>query len=142
MAFSIFCLRLVHQSYFTLVLRLDVVYVCLQSLGVVESFFCFLHLLYFQKIQKYLLIIMYCILHFALYLHQIQICFGVIVRTSYREICIQHLKKKLCIHVVCIPCFHGHNAFALIVRCAFCLLLRHNTISCTAISYFLSNKAN
>ena len=94
--------------------------------------------LYFQKIQKYLLIIMHCILHFALYLHQIQICFQVIVRTSYREICIRHLKKKLCIHVVRIPCFHGHNAFALIVRCSFYFLLRHNTISCTTISYFLS----
>ena len=136
MAFSIFCLRLVHQSSFTLVLCLDAVYVCLQSLRVVESFFFFLHLLYFQKIQKHLLIIMHCILHFALYLHQIQICFGVLVRTSYRKHLHSSFEEELCISRSSIPYFHGHNAFALIVRCAFYFLLHHNTTSCTIISLF------
>ena len=92
--------------------------------------------LYFQKIQKHLLIIMHCILHFAQYLHQIQICFGVIVRTSYREICIQHLKKKLCITRSMHTLFSWTPAFAWIVRFAFYFLLRHNTISCMTISYF------
>ena len=44
--------------------------------------------------------------------------------------------RKLCISCSSIPGFHGHNAFALIVRCAFYFMLRHNTISCTVISLF------
>ena len=134
MAFSIFCLRLVHQSSFTLVLFLSAFWVCLQSLGVIESFFCFLRLCYFQKIQKHLLIIMHCILHFALYLHQI--CFGVLVRTSYRKICIYHLKKNYAFHVVAYPIFMDTIIFALIVRCAFYFMLRHNTIGCMIIYLF------
>ena len=63
MAFSIFCLRLVHQSYFTLVLCLDAVYVCLQSLRVIESFFCFLHLLFSKNPKTFAY---HNALHFAL----------------------------------------------------------------------------
>ena len=37
---------------------------------------------------------------------------------------------------VAYPIFHGHNAFALIVRCAFYFMLCHNTISCMAIYLF------
>ena len=134
MAFSIFCLRLVHQSSFTLVLCLSAVCVSLQILGVIESFFCFLHLFYFKKSKNICLssCIAFCI--FALYLHYI--CFGVLVRTSYRKNLHSSFEEKLCISRSSIPCFHGHNAFALIVRCAFYFMLRHNTISCTVISLF------
>ena len=52
------------------------------------------------------------------------------------KICIHHLKKKLCISRSSIPCLHGHNAFSLIVTVCILLLLRHNTTSCTTISYF------
>ena len=37
------------------------------------------------------------------------------------NICIHHLKKNCAFHIVCIPCLHGHNAFALIVM--MCILL-------------------
>ena len=134
MSFSIFCLRLVHQSSFTLVICLSVIWVCLQSLGVVESFFCFLHLILFQKIQKHLLIIMHCILHLCIIL-----ALDLLWSTS-QDIIQENLhlsfEEELCISHSSIPCFHGHNAFALIVRCAFYFMLRHNTISCTVISLF------
>ena len=133
MAFFIFCLRLVHQSSFTLVLCLSVVCVCLQSLGV-ESFLFFLHLILFQKIQKHLLIIMHCILHFCIVL-----ALDLLWSTSQdfiQESLHSSFEEKLCISRSSIPYFHGHNAFALIVRCAFYFMLCHNTISCMVISLF------
>ena len=136
MAFSIFCLRLVHQSSFTLVIFLSAVWVCLQSLGVVESFFCFMHLFYFQKIQKYLLIIMHCILHFSFCIVLALDLLWSISQDFIQEILHSSFEEKLCISHSSIPCFHGHNAFALIVRCAFYFLLCQNTISCAAISLF------
>ena len=134
MAFSIFCLRLVHQSSFTLVLFSSAVCVCLKSLGVIESFFCFLHLILFQKIPKHLLIIMHCILHFCIVL-----ALDLLWSTSQdfiQESLHSSFEEKLCISRSSIPCFHGHNAFALIVRCAFYFMLRHNIISCMVISLF------
>ena len=60
-AFSIFCFGISALDLF----YLGALFECFLSVGVVESFFCFLYLILFQKIQKYLLIIMHCILHFA-----------------------------------------------------------------------------
>ena len=69
-AFSIFCFGITGLEFFYLVLCVSAIWLCLQSLGVVESFFCF-SISFFQRIQKYLLlcIIMHCTLHFAWYLH-------------------------------------------------------------------------
>ena len=132
MEFSIFSLRLVHQSSFTLVMCLSAVYVCLQSLGVVESFFFFLHLILFQKIQKHFLIIMHCILHLCIVL-----ALDLLWSTSQDFIqknLHSSFEEKLCISHSSIPCFHGHNAFALIVRCEFYFMLRHKAFSCMVIS--------
>ena len=134
MAFSIFCLRLVHQSSFTLLLFSSVVCVCLQNLGVVESLFCFLHLILFQNIQKHLLIIMHCILHFCIVL-ALDLLWS-ISQDFIQESLHSSFEEKLCISRSSIPCFHGHNAFALIVRFTFYFMLCHNTISCMTISHF------
>ena len=141
MAFSIFCLRLVHQNYFTLVLCLSAIWVFLQSLGVVESFFFFLHHFLFSKNPR--TFAYHHALHFALCIvlaldrfaleYQLGLHIGNL-HSSFEE--------ELCISRSSIPCFHGHNAFALIVRCAFYFMLHHNSISCTIISFFFSNKAN
>ena len=134
MAFLIFCLRLVHQSSFTLVLFLSVVWCACRVQGSQNHSFVFCISFYFKKSKNICLssCIAFCI--FALYLHQI--CFGVLVRTSYRKILHSSFEEELCISCSSIPCFHGHNAFALIVRCAFYFMLRHNTISCNVISLF------
>ena len=141
--FQFFVLGLVHYISFTLVLCVSDVWVCLLSVGVVESFFFFSISFLFQKDPKIFAYLHHYAFHFCIW-HGIctRFLFQVLVRTSYRNDCTYHLKKFFAFHVVPYPIFIGHNAFALIVRCAFYFKLRHNTIGCTVIYPFWVIKPN
>ena len=132
--FSIFCFGISALDFFYLSALLECFLSVLAESGGCRIILLLLYLILFQKIQKYLLTILHCIFHFAQYLHQI--CFGVLVRISYRKACIYHSKKIMHFTQQHTLFFHGHNAFALIVRCAFCFMLCHNTIGCTVIYLF------
>ena len=89
--------------------------------------------LYFQKIQK--TITYHHALHFAFC---IVLALDLDLLWSNSQDFIQGnlhsaFEEELCISCSSIPCFHGDNAFSLIVRCAFYFLLCHNFISCTSI---------
>ena len=127
--FRFFVLGLVHYISFTLVLCVSASWLCLHILGVVESFFCFSISFLFQKIQKNWLSL--CILHSTCTIFALEYQSGFHIGNIASIIW-----RKLCISRSSIPHFHGHNAFALIVRCAFYFMLCHNTISCMIIYLF------
>ena len=91
--------------------------------------------LYFQKNKK--IFASHYALHYALC---IVFALDLDLLWSNSQVFIQEnlhsaFEEKLCITRSTHTLFSWTHAFAWIVRCAFYFLLRHNTISCTAISY-------
>ena len=134
--FRFFVLGLVHQTSFTLVLCLSV----LAESGGCTTIILLLYLIFISKNPKI----------FA-YHHALHIAFCIVLALdllwSPSQDFIQEsqhvsFEQNYAFHVLAYPIFHGHNAFALIVRCPFCFMLCRNTISCTTIYLFLSNKGN
>ena len=132
--FLFFVLGLVHQISFTLVLCLSAACVCLQSLGVVEPFFFFNISFFTSKNPK-----------IFSYNHALHLAFCIVLALDLlwsisqdfiQESLYLSFEENCAFHVVAYPVFHRHNAFALILRCAFCFMLCHNTIGCTIIYLF------
>ena len=73
-------------------------------------------------------------MHFALFIALALDLLWSISQDFIWEILHLSFEENCAFHIVAYPIFHGHNAFALIVRCAFCFMLCHNTISCTIIT--------
>ena len=131
--FRFFVLGLVHQISFTLVFCLIAVCVLSESRG--HRIILLLFVSHF--ISKNLKIFAYHhALHFSFCIVLALYLLWNISQDFIQESLHSSFEEKMCISRSSIPSFHGHNAFALIVRCVFYFMLCHNTISCTAISLF------
>ena len=135
--FSIFCFEISGLDLFYLSTLCECCLSVLAESGGSRIILLLQYLIFVSKNPKIFAYLHHYALHFCI-LHGTctRFCFEVLVRISYRNDYTYHLNKKFAFHVVAYPFFIGHNAFALIVRCAFCFMWRCNTISCTAIYLF------
>ena len=120
-AFSIFCFGISALGIFYLSALHGCCLIVLAESGAGRVILLLYYLIFIQKIQKYLLLLHhYASLHFAFCMVlALGLLREVLVRLSYRNGCICHLKKILHFTQQHALFFIRHNAFALIVRCAF-----------------------
>ena len=130
--FSIFCFGISALDLFYLSTLLECA--CRVSGGGCRAIILLLYLIFISKNTK--IFSYHHALHLAFFIVLALDLIWSISQDFIQESLHLSFEENCAFHVVSYPVFHGHNAFSLIIRCAFCFMLCHNTIVARSSTLF------
>ena len=132
--FSIFCFVISALDLFYLINLLECYLIVLAESGGCRTILLLQYLIFISKNKK--IFDYHSALHLAFCIVLALDLLWSISQDFIQESLHLSFEEYCAFHVVAYRVFHGHNAFALIVRCAFYFMLCHNIVSCMTIYLF------